>query len=45
MFEFYVYERNSEKEDILFGRSFEDACKRIGKSTSDYELFGVEYID
>lgn len=36
---------NGTEEDIIFGYTFEDACRRAGINPNEWTPFSWEYID
>lgn len=45
MMEYGICNINTQKETIIYGYSFSDACKKAGLNPKEWEIFYQEFID
>lgn len=45
MYEYGIYNIITNEEDIIFGHSFEDACRRAKLNPQEWKVIYQEYID
>ena len=45
MNEYTVLNKNTNEQNIFFGYTFKDACKRSKVNGNDYIILDIEYID
>ncbi len=45
MYEYRIINRINEQENIIFGRSYVDACRRAKLNPAEYTVMDCEYVD
>ena len=45
MYEYRTYNTKTKEEKILFGHTFENACKRADVNPAEYVVVDMEYVD
>lgn len=45
MYEYEIMNKTTKETTIIFGYSFENACKRANINGNDYDVLMFEYVD